>query len=181
MALAKRRVVLPAVPDLARLGAWPGVGAHAWANMGYFGLPAVMVGTNLGDQFASFQWLGYGMALAGVGAYLGAGNLGKPYVPPLPNEDWQARAAVADKLAQGRFVLHGAPRAKLNTRKSWFSWCAFVLGVGLFLGATWWRKQSELPHHDTGPLLMLAALLVICYGALWWAWRLRQRIAPKVD
>ena len=147
----------------------------AWASMGYFGLAVLMQGTNMGDQFVSFRWLGYVMALAGFGAYAWGINLSKRDVPPLPTEDWQARAAEAGNLALGHFELHGSAAAR-RTRQPWFIWFLLALGVALFLGASWWRKQSELPHHDTGPLLMLAALLLICYGALWRAWRLRQRI-----
>lgn len=145
----------------------------AWAGVGYLGWGVVMLGTNLGDQFAPFRWLSYVVALAGMGAFLCAINLAKRNAPPLPNDDWQARATEAGDLAQGHFVLHGTPR--VSARQPWAIWFVLMLGVALFFGASWWRKQSDLPHHDTGPLLMLLALLLICYGALWRAWRLRQR------
>ncbi len=116
-----------------------------------------------------------------MGAFVGALHFGNRHVPPLPNDDWQAQAVDANVLAQGRFVLHGTPRAKRGAHMPWFIWFVLVLGVALYLGASWWRKQSELPHHDTGPLLILAVLLFICWGAVWRAWHLQRRIVPKAD
>ena len=153
----------------------------AWACVGTIGWGVATLSSNLGDQWATFRWLGYVVSVAGMGAFVGALHFGNRHVPPLPNDDWQAQAADADILAQGRFVLHGTPRAKRGAHTPWFIWFVLVLGVALYLGASWWRKQSELPHHDTGPLLMLAALLLICWGAVWRAWRLQRRIAPKAD
>ena len=154
----------------------------AWAYVGSIGWGLASLSTDLGHQIAGFRWQSYVVAVAGMGAFFGALQLlGNSSVPLPPNEARQAHVADAENLAQGRFVLHDTPRAKRSAHRPWSIWFVLALGVALSLGASWWRKQSELPHHDTGPLLMLAALLLVCYGALWRAWRLRQRITPKVD
>ena len=141
--------------------------------MGTLGWGVETLSTNLGNQIEPFRWVSYVVALAGMGAFFGALYFSNSNAPPTPKVDWRARETDEENLAQGHFVLHGTPR--VSARQPWAIWFVLVLGVALFFGASWWRKQSDLPHHDTGPLLMLLALLLICYGALWRAWRLRQR------
>ena len=154
-----------------------------WASVGFLsGWGAAMLGVNMArDWPAPMKVVCYGLALAGAGAYVWGVKLRRSGRPQAQGEGWQVREADAARWAHGRFALHGETGPKPDQvwwgrmgSSPWHVWLVLGVALALLLAGTWWRKHSELPHHATGPVWLLGAVVLISWVAVWRAWRLRR-------